>query len=957
MKFQIPNSKFQIPASKFKIPNSKFHIPYSSLKIPVALAAVLVLSFFIFNWLKNSGIGTAYATGGTVKVLVVGGGGGGGNSNGGGGGAGGFVYNSAFTVTAQEYPVTVGDGGLGGIYSDGYATYTQATKGQNSVFSTITAEGGGYGRGQTLGVGGDGGSGGGGSGDATAGTPNGGNATSGQGYNGGKGGFRYAGGGGGGAGAVGADVSSGQGGNGGIGLANPIIGSTSGQNVSGTYYFSGGGGGTKGSNGSIYGVGGYGGGAVSSLNTRNDGVANAGGGGGGTYEAVIGMVGTGGSGIVIISWVTADYGTCTVSGAGNTITTSGENSIATFITSGNFTVVAAAEPPPSGEGWLAGYSARKKVTIAHQTGAGTNYQVKLLVGKTSGATGEDFDLEGNCLDSMFDMRFTDNDGATPIDYWIESVAVSGTSYLATVWVEVADSLESSDADIYCYYGKAGDTDGSSGPNTFIQYHGAASSAFEDSNIIPPNNIAFESKFRRTSVTHNLGVQLWSTAADSQLCFQSYSGGASRYAYTRSRGTGTQISEASEFPLNTYVRLLMTSLPTEAHFYVDGDEIASGSTTNLPIDNLGLDLWIANGTCDQEFSFARKYVATEPAYSLAGAEEAEAAEPESSVFTISKSDSCSCASNSECYSGFCSQGVCSPSKPFAIKKSNSCSCTDSEQCYSGNCDAGVCASLGPIAVNLTPPADNSDNYCGDSASMSVFFEWLYQEPDNLPLSSYQFRVNTIDDVNAANPAVDLSVGSRSDPAESTITQAVGISGSLAYDSTYYWWVKVCNQSAVCSNWISGPSFSTPNNHYPITRVAWDKKTISVGDTIQFCSTADVASSSDPCYSVCWKGSTAPVVDPGNADWTCSVCSNSSNEYRACQEVGSSYSWDLLDMTEGVDYEFVSSTAASSNPQIKFLTAGQSRGIGLNITAGSYSCVGGESLNANLPIPNWKEVSPF
>src|SRR5210317_2058564 len=112
----------------------------------------------------------------SVDYLVVAGGDGGGGPQGGGssggGGAGGYRegYNpgsycasplatSALSITSQTYPITVGGGGA------------QFTNGSNSVFSTITSAGGGYG-GRSFpnispgpgGNGGDGGSGGGGQG-------------------------------------------------------------------------------------------------------------------------------------------------------------------------------------------------------------------------------------------------------------------------------------------------------------------------------------------------------------------------------------------------------------------------------------------------------------------------------------------------------------------------------------------------------------------------------------------------------------------------------------------------------------------------------------------------------------------------------------------------------------------------------------------------------------------------
>ena len=93
-------------------------------------------------------------------------------------------------------------------------------------------------------------------------------------------------------------------------------------------------------------------------------------------------------------------------------------------------------------GWLSGYQYRKKVTISGSSGAGENYQVKLTIGSSSGG---DFHLEGHCVDFPNDIRFTDDDGETLLDYWIEDP----TQDPITVWVEVKDSLDNN-VDIYCY---------------------------------------------------------------------------------------------------------------------------------------------------------------------------------------------------------------------------------------------------------------------------------------------------------------------------------------------------------------------------------------------------------------------------------------------------------------------------------------------------------------------------
>lgn len=105
--------------------------------------------------------------------------------------------------------------------------------------------------------------------------------------------------------------------------------------------------------------------------------------------------------------------------------------------------------------WLSGYSCRQQINVTGKSGAGINYRILLLVGESSGASGGDFDLNSNCTNFPNDIRFTDNDGVTKLKHELE-LPIAGTSpnRLATVWVEVADNLDS-DQSIYCYYGRSG----------------------------------------------------------------------------------------------------------------------------------------------------------------------------------------------------------------------------------------------------------------------------------------------------------------------------------------------------------------------------------------------------------------------------------------------------------------------------------------------------------------------
>ena len=266
-----------------------------------------------------------------VEYLVVaGGGGGGGTYSGGGGGAGGLLTATGFTVTPNEaYTVTIGAGGATSSAS------TQGNDGTNSVFSSLTAiGGGGGGTSSGSGIGRSGGSGGGAErGGVPGGTPfpAAGAGTPGQGNPGGLGYDAVSnctsGGGGGGAGGPGSDsprVASNQNnaGPGGIGLELSISGAA-------VYYAGGGGGGNDQGNASAPGGLGGGGSGYMRGSGGTAGTANRGGGGGGAGNGPQGAAG--GSGIVIIRYLGAQRG------SGGTITSGGGYTIHTFTGSGTFT--------------------------------------------------------------------------------------------------------------------------------------------------------------------------------------------------------------------------------------------------------------------------------------------------------------------------------------------------------------------------------------------------------------------------------------------------------------------------------------------------------------------------------------------------------------------------------------------------------------------------------------------
>lgn len=209
---------------------------------------------------------TAPASVTEVEYLVVGGGGGAGNGYdmaGGGGGGAGMVLTGTLSVTpGNSYTVTVGGGGTGGADA---RVNNAGTAGDDSVFASITALGGGQGLGSRTG--------------GTAGAAQVGSSTAptgGSGSGGGAGGK-----GGGGAGGAGNNNSGATGGAGGTGVSNSITGSAL-----------------------IYGVGGAGGNAGATANGTN-GTTNRGNGGkgGGATSSDSASGGAGGSGIVVLRFI------------------------------------------------------------------------------------------------------------------------------------------------------------------------------------------------------------------------------------------------------------------------------------------------------------------------------------------------------------------------------------------------------------------------------------------------------------------------------------------------------------------------------------------------------------------------------------------------------------------------------------------------------------------------------
>lgn len=246
------------------------------------------------------------------------------------------------------------------------------------------------------------------------------------------------------------------------------------------------------------------------------------------------------------------------------------------------------------------FTDRQKLTIKPSAENLTDYQIKRTV---------EYD---SVMNSDFsDIRFTTESGVN-ISYWIESKTDSDT---ADIWLKVPYILTTIGAEIWMYYGNSGLSSAGSGSNTFIQYHGATTTDYLDSLSVSPSNIIYESFLKVTSSTHNniMGLSNSATIADDGIYYQLYDNGNLRRGYSENENTATIVSEPPDVVINSYVNLKITHDGSTIHYYIDDNEISTGSTTNFPDEDLGLFLWNASGTSIQDWAFVRQYTAIEPTW--------------------------------------------------------------------------------------------------------------------------------------------------------------------------------------------------------------------------------------------------------------------------------------------------------------------------------------------------------
>ena len=310
--------------------------------------------------------------------------------------------------------------------------------------------------------------------------------------------------------------------------------------------------------------------------------------------------------------------------------------------------------------WLSGWAYRRKITISGASGAGTNYQVLLKVGESSGATGCHFHLDG--LSANFpsgknqggDLRFTADDGVTLLSFWVEDVRGASPNRIAYVWVKISADL-GTNQDIYCYFGNPSATNASSGDQTFLffddfegtsldttkwllarwvgsgSYSAVVSNGYVRINAGSNTTAGIVSKvgfsfpfavgglYRKVTDLENWhGIVQNPAGTDIDFVRHGYSQN-SYYYQKNTSGNLSTYQTFSRTPPSSFTRIQIIWGPTSSQYFEADSQVNTVTTQDRwsgGTNYLQFFEW-SNGTADYDYIFVRKYVSPEPAFSSAG----------------------------------------------------------------------------------------------------------------------------------------------------------------------------------------------------------------------------------------------------------------------------------------------------------------------------------------------------
>lgn len=264
--------------------------------------------------------------------------------------------------------------------------------------------------------------------------------------------------------------------------------------------------------------------------------------------------------------------------------------------------------------WDGSFSKRVPVCINNVDGTTqTYYQVPLNITYDTSMQA-DFD----------DIRFVNTSTAIEEPYWVLD-KVDGS--WCQVWFNATyiKGGEWSNTTTDMYYGNTTVSSLSNGGETFVQWHGAASAIFHDTNVmtIP---LVYEGSVRRSATSSQVyfgvgDIQNIATGTSDSLACLVTEDATALAANARDDGVQSSDSIADTWTVGTYYRVkIVANASNYASYYLkDSTSPDLSLTSNIPDESMGLVYYAYSGTGAQEWSFIRKYAASEPSL-VVGSEE-------------------------------------------------------------------------------------------------------------------------------------------------------------------------------------------------------------------------------------------------------------------------------------------------------------------------------------------------
>ncbi len=245
----------------------------------------------------------------------------------------------------------------------------------------------------------------------------------------------------------------------------------------------------------------------------------------------------------------------------------------------------------------------------------------------------------------------------------------------------------------------------------------------------------------------------------------------------------------------------------------------------------------------------------------------------------------------------------------------------------NCkNQGVCATSNyqVIVTNLNSPPQASDpNETQESCAwgttpqvapgLAITLNWTYSDPDGNPQTAYEIWLDdssTFSDPKFNNlvehsPLPGPSFSSKLNLADDDNSDWLS---NLNWNTTYYWKVRIRDEKGAWSNWSSTDSFTTPLHASPSINFSWAPQRPAVNEIVQLTDLSEV-----------YGGSTK-------------------------------FSW-YWTFQDGIP-----SSSIKQNATTTFTSFGP-KTVTLKVTdSDGFNCTGQKTVNARLPLPEWREIIP-